>query len=92
MNEYKQDERYNEQYENLRNAIVGQACMDYIKALREKAKHPKSVLAQARIDEVERYFRSEGYAAICNIDGEYMIEQCRKRAQVSKTVFMPRQV
>lgn len=90
MNDYIHDERLNENYENLRNAIVGQACRDYIKALRTQAKNPKNVFAQARIEECEKYFRSERYAAICNIDGEAIIEQCKKRAENSKTVFKPR--
>ncbi len=90
MNKHTHDERFNENYENLRNAIVGQACRDYIGALRTLKKNPKNVFAQARAEECEKYFRSERYAIMCNIEGEAIIEQCKKRAENSKTVFKPR--
>ena len=88
----KHDERCNEEYENLRNAIVGQAAKDYIKALRAQAKNPKNVFAQARVEECERYFRSETFALTCNIEPEYIIEKLKERAKESKTIAAPNSV
>lgn len=74
------DRRFDENYENLRNAVVWQACRDYIKALRTVAKNPNNDYARYKITECERYFRSKSYASICDIDGEYMIKRCKERA------------
>lgn len=67
-----------EPYESLGNAIILQAVKDYRVALRRIKHNPKNRMA---IDEallIEKFFRGQLYAAITNIDGEFLIEKLRK--------------
>lgn len=62
--------------QNLSNAIILQAVKDYRTALaggNVAHKPPGSVIV-----EVERFFRSEWYNILTNVDGEVLIEKIRK--------------
>lgn len=64
-------------YESLGNAIILQAVKDYRAALRRIKHNPKNRIA---IDEallIEKFFRSQLYAVITNIDGEFLIDKLR---------------
>lgn len=65
-------------YESLGNAIILQAVKDYRVALRRIKHNPKNRMA---IDEallIEKFFRSQLYAVITNIDGEFLIDKLRE--------------
>ena len=65
-------------YESLGNAIILQAVKDYRATLRRIKHNPKNRMA---IDEallIEKFFRSQLYAVITNIDGEFLIDKLRK--------------
>lgn len=65
-------------YERLANAIILQAVSDYRLALKKIRLHPRSGDAQAEIDEVERFFRSQWYTQLTSVDGEYLIRRLRE--------------
>lgn len=56
--------------QRLSNAIVWQAAKDYRLALSENN--------IGRITECERFFRSEWYEFLTDVDGEFLIEKLRK--------------
>lgn len=62
-------------YENLANAIILTAVDEYRRALKRYEKNPKSTVAKADIDELERFFRSKWYSALTTIDGELLIRK-----------------
>ena len=60
-------------YTNLTNAIILQAVRDYKSALRRLAKHPFSSMALSAKEELERFFRSDWFELLTNIDPEMLI-------------------
>lgn len=64
-------------YENLANAIITQAVIDYRKELDILAKRPGDLTAQARVKKLERFFRSEYFGILSNIDPEYLMWRTR---------------
>lgn len=62
--------------ENLTNAIILQAVKDYRNALKGLSLNGKS--SAAVIADCERFFRSEWYSQLTNVDGEYLIATVRK--------------
>jgi len=66
----------NEGLENLTNAIVLQAVKDYRKALKGFSINGKS--STAVIADCERFFRSDWYSQLTNVDGECLITTIRK--------------
>ena len=62
--------------ENLTNAIVLQAVKDYRRALKGFSLNGKS--STDVIADCERFFRSEWYSQLTNVDGEYLITNIRK--------------
>ena len=65
-------------YQELANAIIVMAAKDYRYALRIQRRNPDSKAAQIKIDEIERFFRSEWYQVLINIDGEMLIKKLRE--------------
>ena len=65
-------------YQELANAIVIMAAKDYRHALRIQRRNPDSQAARIKIDEIERFFRSDWYKALTNIDGEVLIRKLRE--------------
>lgn len=60
-------------YENLANAIIERAVQDYRDALSQKA--------EGTIRLLEKFFRSEWYHVLTNVDGEYIIDKVRAEHQ-----------
>lgn len=67
-------------YIALGHAVVKLACQDYMKALKELKKNPKSEKAFWRKNECENFFRGE-MRLYCDIAPEYLIEKCRKKVE-----------
>lgn len=65
-------------YENLANAIILQAAKDYRSALRKLKRSPRNHLAQAEADSIERFFRSDWYKCLTDVDGEMVIRKLRE--------------
>lgn len=65
-------------YQELANAIVEQAAKDYRAALKTLWRHPDSKAATQTTMEVERFFNSPWYAALTDIDPDYLIDRLRK--------------
>ena len=62
-------------YKKLAYAIVLQSVADYRKALQGEyvaERKPQSV-----IEDCEKFFRSEWFTALTNVDGEFLIEKIR---------------
>ena len=76
MKEEKTPDYNEEGIENLTNAIVLQAVKDYRKALKGLSLDGKS--STTVIADCERFFRSEWYRQLTNVDGEYLITTIRK--------------
>ena len=68
-------------YENLVNAIVLQAVKDYRDALKRLKKKPSNQATLSDTMECEYFFRSGWYAALTNVDGEYLIYKLREEAK-----------
>lgn len=60
----------------LKNAIILQAVTDYEKAL--KGKNVEHKRPQHVIEDTERWFKSQDYEGLTNIDGIAVIKQCRE--------------
>jgi len=76
MKEEKTPDYNEEGIENLINAIILQAVKDYRKALKGFSLNGKP--STAVIADCERFFRSEWYRQLTNVDGEYLISTIRK--------------
>ena len=59
--------------QKLSNAIVLQAVKDYRTALVQNDTHAMA--------ECERFFRSQWFFTLTNVDGEFLIERLRKEAR-----------
>ncbi len=57
-------------YQLLANAIVEQAAKDYKMALKHKD--------EQEIESIERFFRSDWYKVLTDVDGEWLIAELRK--------------
>ncbi len=65
-------------WQSLANAIVISAAKDYRVALRRLRRNPKSKTAISEIADLERFFRSEWYAALTNVPGELLIQKLKE--------------
>jgi hypothetical protein len=62
-------------YEELANAIVLQAVKDYREALKMLVQHSYNKKARGVREDVERFFRSEWFSTLTEIDPEMLIEK-----------------
>ena len=65
-------------WENLANAIILQAVKDYREARKKLKKRPKNEDAKLMISDCEAFFRSDGYRALTDVDGEMLIRKLRE--------------
>ena len=65
-------------YQELANAIVIMAAKDYRRALRIQRRNPGSHAAKIRIDEIERFFRSEWCMVLTAVDGNALIARLKE--------------
>ena len=69
-------------YENLANAIILQAVKDYRMALKSPKANSRNRTAQADKAEIERFFRSQWYSALTDVNGEMLIRSLQKEVDV----------
>ena len=65
-------------YEDLANAIILQAVKDYRMALKSLKANSRNRAAQADKAEIERFFRSQWYSALIDVNGEMLIRSLQK--------------
>lgn len=66
-------------YQNLANAIILQAVKDYKKVLRRLARNPQNQDAQREKKRLERFFFSQWYGILTDLDPKLMISGVMKR-------------
>ena len=73
---FSQFERNQRGLEDLSNAIILQAVKDYRIALAGGSVNGRD--SESVIAECERFFRSDWYRQLTNVDGEYLMTTIRK--------------
>ena len=68
----------NEGAHELANAIIVQACKDYRSALKKLKRNPRHSESQRTKGSCERFFRSEWFEVLSDLDGEALISMIRK--------------
>ena len=70
-----------EPYESLANAIVMQAVKDYRTALLHLLERPDNRGYKIEVASLERFFRSDWYGEITNLNAEYLIRRVNEEVQ-----------
>ena len=65
-------------YEDLANAIILQAVKDYRMALKSLKVNSRNRTVQTDKAEIERFFRSQWYSSLTDVDGEMLILSLQK--------------
>ena len=68
----------NEAYENLANAIVKQAVVDYKEPLRKLMKNPNDKDAKREAERIERFFHSGWYTQLTSLDRDWLIRKTKE--------------
>ena len=66
-----------EAYENLANAIIVSAVEDYKSALVKLKRHPDNKRALDEIRNLEKFFYSEWYELLTDLDASYLLRKVR---------------
>ena len=69
-------------FDNLANAIILLAVKDYRDAIRVLKRYSGSVCAQALRDDTTRFFLSEWFGRLTELDGEELYLRLRKEAGI----------
>ena len=75
----KKKEIHGDPYENLANAIILRAVMDYRAALR---RYRRTYEVNDVMIRCEKFFRSSWYQVLTDVDGEFLIQKLREEAGV----------
>ena len=67
-----------EPYENLANAIVMQAVKDYRMARHKLRKRPKNADAKVMLEDCERFFFSDWFETLTNVNGEIVLKKLQQ--------------
>lgn len=68
-------------YEMLANAIIKQAVDDYRNSVYKLELEPHNTVAQGQIDHIERFFRSEYFSLLTDIDPNMLISKLRAESE-----------
>lgn len=68
-----------EAYENLANAIILSAVGDYKRALVRLKRHPGNKTVKDDAERLERFFYSEWYEILTNLDPGYLIRKMKEK-------------
>ena len=74
------EETTRENYQNLANAIIEQACHDYLVALERVRKRERRVRFNIEEDEIrniEEFFHSDWFRELTDLDGDYLIKRLK---------------
>ena len=72
-------------YESLANAIILQAVKDYRMALKSLKANSRNRTVQTDKAEIERFFRSQWYSTLTDVNGEMLILSLQKEADKFET-------
>ena len=67
-----------EAYENLANAIIKLAADDYKSALIRLKRHPDSESAKRDVERQEKFFYSEWFEVLTDLDPSYLIRRMKE--------------
>lgn len=67
-----------ENYEKLANAIILQAVKDYRAAKKKLKKQPTNKDAEITIKDTERFFRSDWFTALTDVDGALILRKLQE--------------
>lgn len=70
---------YEENYQALAAAIIKQAVKDFWAAYRRLKNNPDDKLAQSKIREITKFFCSQHFEALSDLDGPALLDQIIKR-------------
>ena len=68
-------------YENLANAIIQLAADDYKKAVIKLKKSPHNSIARGTIESTLKFFRSDWYRQLTNLDSETLIRMLNEEVK-----------
>ena len=66
---------YEENYRKLANAIILQAVKDFRPAYRRLKRHPNDSLAQDTVREITKFFCSDYFCALSDLDGPALLNR-----------------
>lgn len=66
------------QYQLLANAIVMQAVKDYRFYIRKQFKSPNDAVVDGQIKLLEKFFKSDWFSELCNLDMKYVLDRVKK--------------
>ena len=66
---------YEENYQALANAIIVQAVKDFKPAYRRLKRHPNDKLAQDTVREITKFFCSDYFCALSDLDGPVLLNR-----------------
>ena len=75
---------YLENYENLANAIILRAVLDYKDLYRKCKKHEKHTesekhrIAKSKLDHIEKFFYSDYFKLLTDADGDYIVSKIKE--------------
>ena len=67
-----------EGWKNLANAIILQAVKDFRPAYRRLRRHPEDKLAQDTVREITKFFCSDYFCALTDLDGPALLQRIMK--------------
>lgn len=70
----------NDPYEKLTGAIILQAVKDYRAARKKLKKYPKNKDAKLMIEDCEKFFCSDWFAALTSIDGQMLLKKLQEES------------
>ena len=65
-------------YIELANAIIAQAAKDYRAALNQLSLNPNDKVAQRERNSIERFFRSDYFSILTNLNGEVLLAKLKE--------------
>lgn len=65
-------------YEKLANAIIMQAVKDYRAAKKKLKKQPTNKDAELMVLDTEKFFRSDWFTALTNVDGRVLLRKLQE--------------
>ena len=76
-----------ENWENLANAIIINAVEDYQSAYKRLLRNPKSEFRRKEVEKLEEFFRGSWYAALTDLDPDYLIRRMQEEIQNDRMVL-----
>ena len=64
-------------YENIANAVILQACIDYRRVYGNYLRDGDA----SKLNELERFFHSNWYKKLTDLDGEYLMRRLREEVE-----------